>query len=152
MQVRLDGVSVSAYDEQTVWAEPFERDILPLYREHGGPLSVLRATLARYGLEDCVRIYRGNRAMVERALSGGQRLRLAFVDGDHGFEAVTRDIQAIAPRLLDGGWMCFDDAFTGYDGVDRAIREQIVADAAFDLRVQVTRKMFAARRRPRRMA
>jgi predicted O-methyltransferase YrrM len=149
MQVRLDEATVAAYDEQTVWAQPFERDILPLYRQHGGPLQVLRATLERYGIEGSVRIYRGNRALIAQALPAGQRLRLAFVDGDHGFDAVTRDIRAIAPRLLDGGWICFDDAFTGYDGVDRAIREHIVADDAFDLRVQVTRKMFAARRQPR---
>jgi len=69
------------------------------------------------------------------------------VDADHSYEAVCHDIDNIVPLLSPGGWLCFDDAFTSYDGVNRAIRDRVLASDAFDLSMQPTRKLFAARKR-----
>ena len=52
------------------------------------------------------------------------------------------------PRLVNGGWICFDDAFSCYEGVNQAIRELILADPQFDLCQQMTRKLFVARKKP----
>ena len=51
------------------------------------------------------------------------------------------------PRLSPGGWLCFDDAFTSYEGVNRAVRERVLQSDAFDLSMQLTRKLFVARKR-----
>jgi hypothetical protein len=148
MRVSLESEAVGAYETQTVWREPFERDIAPLYSEHSGILEVFRATIRAYGLSDVVFDYRGTSKISTRLRAEGHRFRLAFIDGDHGYEAVRQDIANVEPALLPGGWICFDDAFTTYDGVDRAIRDAVISNPAFDLKQQLTRKLFVARKRP----
>lgn len=147
LSVRLPEGVIDAYTTQTVWKEPFERDIAPLYARFAGTLDVFRDTIARHGLAGSVRDYRGTSAMLESAIDPAIRLRLAFVDGDHGYDAVCRDIDRIAARLVPGGWLCFDDAFTSYEGVDRAIRDRVLESGRFDATAQLTRKMFVARKR-----
>jgi hypothetical protein len=76
------------------------------------------------------------------------RCKLAFIDGDHSYEAVTADIAAVERFLVPGGWICFDDAFSCYEGVDRAISDRIINSGRYDRCQQVTRKFFVARRMP----
>jgi hypothetical protein len=45
------------------------------------------------------------------------------------------------------GWICFDDAFSSYDGVNEAIQEHIVDSGKYKNYQQMTRKFFAAQRR-----
>jgi predicted O-methyltransferase YrrM len=44
---------------------------------------------------------------------------LLFIDGDHSFEGVTRDIEAWVPHVRSGGLVLFHD--TGLEGVDRGL-------------------------------
>jgi predicted O-methyltransferase YrrM len=148
MRVRLGDEAVDAYRVQTVWREPFERDIAPLYQRSDGILDIFEQTISSNALGDVVVSYRGTSKVLARKRADGFRCRLAFIDGDHSFEAVCHDIDNIEPALLPGGWLCFDDAFTSYDGVDRAIRERVIKNCAFDLKQQLTRKLFVARKRP----
>jgi predicted O-methyltransferase YrrM len=46
-----------------------------------------------------------------------------FIDGDHTFEGVTRDIEAWAPHLRRGGLALFHD--TDIEGVDRGLRQSM---------------------------
>lgn len=145
MRVRLgDGIR-DGYQEQTVWKEPFEREVAPVYERHGGILEAFQRTIERSDLAGTVTAFRGS---VEDflAASPSPRLRLAFIDGDHGYEAVCRDIRNVDGILQDGGWLCFDDAFSSYDGVDRAIRELVLDDPRYEAGSQVTRKLFVARK------
>lgn len=144
--VEVDGRRLGAYEEQTVWAEPYERDIAPLYNRAHGILDVFRAALLEFGVADLVTPIRGDSNTLVQCLQVDTRLRLAFVDGDHGFEAVCQDVENIERYLLPGGWIAFDDAFTSYEGVDRAITKKIIESPRYDSGVQLTRKMFAARR------
>jgi hypothetical protein len=43
---------------------------------------------------------------------------LIFIDGDHSYGAVTRDIQNAAPLLKEGGVLCGDDLELQYFEVD----------------------------------
>jgi hypothetical protein len=52
----------------------------------------------------------------------------------------------IEPLLVPSGWICFDDAFSGYTGVDDAIAEGIINSKNYDIMQQLTRKLFAARK------
>jgi len=137
---------VDAFRRHTLWREPYERDVAPFYQEHHSPLDVLQASLERNGLSDLVSVHRGTSAMFARTAPGNFRCRLAFIDGDHDFDAVRQDIGTIESFLVPGGWICLDDAFTCYDGVDRAIREMIIASPKYDVSQQLTRKLFVARR------
>jgi hypothetical protein len=79
-------------------------------------------------------------------VSSDFRLRLAFSDGDHSCDAVCQDIEIVDRYLLPGGWICFDDAFSSYDGVNQAIEEKIVESGKFRNCQQLTRKFFVAQK------
>ncbi len=145
--VMIGGKRFGAYQSQTVWREPYEKTIRPLYEKKNGILEYFREAISNAGLTDVVRPFRGDIQAFLAAKSQNLSFRVAFLDGDHSYEAVLSDIEAVEPRLLPGGWICFDDAFTTYEGVDRAIRKRIIESGRYVLCQQLTRKFFAARRR-----
>lgn len=147
-KVDIGGETISAYTTQTVWREPFERDIAPLYDREDGVFERFLETLRRFDLEANTSVTRGTIEHFAETAPAGLMCRLAFIDGDHGYHAVVRDIEYVERWLSPGGWICFDDAFTGYDGVDRAVQERIIASGRYDLTYRVTRKCFIARRKP----
>lgn len=149
LAVRLGSRTVKAYDQQTVWQEPFERDIAPLYAQHEDIMDLFRAAMRANALEAVVTPVRGTSDELAGLMAGRRRCRLAFVDGDHSYEAVRRDIENVEPHLVDGGWICFDDAFSHYEGVNRAITERIIEHPGYDVGQQLTRKLFVARKKPR---
>lgn len=55
-------------------------------------------------------------------------LGLAYVDCDHSYEAVKKDIEAWYPKLVSGGIMAFHDYLT-YDGVKMAVTEFAVENS-----------------------
>jgi predicted O-methyltransferase YrrM len=146
-ETTINGVTFGGYQTQLVWKEPFERDIAPLYEKHEGILELFNATIARNGLQDVVRPFRGNGAMFARSASPDLRCRLAFIDGDHGYDEVCEDITTVERFLVPGGWICFDDAFSSYEGVNRAIEDRIINNPRYELAQQMTRKCFVARRK-----
>jgi predicted O-methyltransferase YrrM len=145
--VELDGQRYEGYREQTVWAAPFESQLKPLYAE-AGVFERFQANICARGLDRVVLPHRGTTTTFAASRPESFRTRLIFIDGDHGYPAVVNDIDRLTPFLLPGGWVCFDDARSGYDGVDRAIRDRILHDPAYDIKRQMTRKCFAARRVP----
>jgi predicted O-methyltransferase YrrM len=147
MTMTIDGTIVRAYHDQTVWQEPFERDIAPLYANHAGVLDIFNDSVRRYGLTNVISSHRGTLRSFLDSQATPQKFRLAFIDGDHGYEAVCKDIRLTDSVLCPGSWICFDDAFTSYQGVDRAIEKLIIANPGYELGQQMTRKLFVARKR-----
>lgn len=133
-----------AYMDQTVWDEPFQRDIAPLYREHDNVFEIMQESLKRFAVSDLVDCHKGTSDHFF-ASCGKRRFRLAFLDGDHSFDAVCRDITNAAANMPDGGWLCFDDAFSTYEGVDQAIKSQVWTSPRLVFARQFTRKLHAAR-------
>ncbi len=131
---------------QRVWREPFERDVLPVYDLHGGPFAAFGRAVGAAGLESTVLPHRGTSRTFAAAAGSGFRARLIFLDGDHTYGGVLEDLDALERFLMPGGWICFDDAFTCYEGVDRAIGERIAGNPAYDMRLQPTRKLYIARK------
>lgn len=139
---------IAAYQDPSVWAEPYARDIAPVYETYRGILDAFREAMARNALDGVVRPFRGDLQMFAAAAPPTLRCKLAFIDGDHSYVAVVQDIETIERFLVPGGWLCFDDAFSSYEGVDRAITEKVIASPLYDRCQQVTRKLFVARRTP----
>ncbi len=146
MEVTIGGKIHRAYVEQTVWAEPFHRDITPVYDEFPGVLEAFEAAILANGLESNVTAFRGDFSSFVNTVPGNFALRFAFIDGDHSYRAVASDIAMVERFLSPGGWLCFDDAFSSYDGVDDAIRRHVIGSGRYDCCQQLTRKLFAARR------
>lgn len=142
----LDGKTYGAYRDQTVWEEPFLRDIAPMYQRWNGTLDAFNFFVKRSELSDIVTPYRGDLDAFAGKKSADFRLRLAFIDGDHSFEAVCNDIETVERFLVPGGWICFDDAFSSYEGVDRAIQVKILDSGNYRSCQQLTRKFFVAQR------
>lgn len=147
-EVEIDGKRHRAHQEQTVWASAFDTQTSQIYLHYDSPLVCFEGQIKRLALGKVISIHHGNSTTFATGPAGKLPCKLAFVDGDHGYDAVCRDICIVKDRLVAGGWICFDDAFSSYTGVDRAVRELIIADPQFDLCQQMTRKLFVARRKP----
>lgn len=146
-QVVIEDETFVGYGEQTVWAEPFERDIKPVYEKFPRLEDAFDETIRKTKLQDVVKPYKGNLTKFLENQSDGFQIRLAFIDGDHCYHEVTRDIEHVEKILVSGGWICFDDAFSYYEGVDKAITEHIIQSGKYDICQQLTRKLFVARLR-----
>lgn len=145
--VDLGDRSVAGYEEQTVWDAPFQKDIQTLYARFNGALDAFNNTITTEGLGDVVTAFRGTGEMFVGQARPNLRVRLAFLDGDHSYDAVCADIEATERVLAPGGWIAFDDAFSVYDGVDAAIRERVIASGRYEGAHQLSRKFFVARRK-----
>lgn len=146
-EVIIDGKHYCGYQEQTVWKETFESQTEKFYESYNGVLDRFREVVTERGMDDVVRAHRGDLASLLDKLGANFRCRLAFLDGDHGFDAVCEDINNIDKHLMPGGWICFDDAFTSYDGVNRAIAKHIIANPRYERCQQMTRKLFVAQKK-----
>lgn len=143
--VELDGAeTIGGYQDQTVWDEPFQRDIVTVYQRDKSLLDIFCSNMKAEKLDSVVTPFRGTGKMFAEH-SSNLRIRLAFLDGDHSYEAVCQDIDAAEQFLIPGGWIAFDDAFSVYDGVDAAIRERIISSDRYESSHQISRKCFAAR-------
>ena len=145
--VTIGETTIRAYEQPAVWAEPYARDIAPIYETRHALIDVFRETIARNGLSEIVRPFRGNMQMFASSAPSDLRCKLAFIDGDHGYDAVCQDIDDVERFLVPGGWICFDDAFSCYEGVNRAITERVIESGRYERCQQLTRKFFVARRK-----
>jgi predicted O-methyltransferase YrrM len=131
-----------------VWQEPFTKDIAPLYEKHGSVYGIFQNTISRKGFADIVKVHRGTSSMFAGSAGDVFRCKFAFIDGDHSYQPVCDDFRNMDRFLVPGGWLAFDDAFSVYEGVDRAISENVTSNPAYDLSQQMARKLFVARKRP----
>jgi predicted O-methyltransferase YrrM len=147
--VQIGDEVVEACAITTVWDKAFRETILPVYADGRSPRKIHDDAVRRYGLEGVVKVHRATAAMFLAKQPAGQRFKIVFLDADHGEAAVSAEIDKFMPRLSPGGCICFDDAFTSYDGVDDAIVKTLLErrSAEIDLSMRVTRKMFLARKR-----
>jgi len=147
MSVEINGQVRAGYQTQNVWHTPFVNDVLPTYKNCSDLLKIWSNNIDKAGLKDSVIPYRGT---INDFLGDNpdERIKLAFLDGDHGYEALMQDIQAVKQALSPNGWLCFDDAYTCYEGVDQALNE-LTRDPDFDHFQKVGRKLFIARKKSR---
>ena len=83
--------------------------------------------LKRNGVEDVVELIEGRSDEVAR--SWNKPIDLLFIDGDHEYAAVKRDLHDWSPFLAKGGLLVMDDvsmANLGHEGPTRVVRESIL--------------------------
>jgi hypothetical protein len=144
--VNLNGRQYGANQDQTVWEEPYLRDIATMYERWPSTLSAFNHFMEKNDLQACVKPYRSDLDAFAAQAPKDLALRLAFIDGDHSFGAVCKDISTVEKFLLPGGWICFDDAFSSYEGVNNAIRVKILESKIYKNYQQLTRKFFVAQK------
>lgn len=84
----------------------------------------LRANLDRAGVNGLVQIVPKTSA---EAAPDIPECALLFIDGDHTYEAVSRDIELYLPKLRMGGMVVFHDVTAGDPGVPRAIDDHVMS-------------------------
>lgn len=142
--VTINGKTYGGYQEQTVWREPFLKDIAPLYEKFNGVYDIFIQSIRTKELDDIVVAFKGDSNDFFSKAPNTFKCKLAFVDGDHSYIAVCNDISNIEKHLVMGGWICFDDAFSHYEGVNRAIQDKIINSGNYAHCQQMTRKFFVA--------
>jgi hypothetical protein len=143
--IDIDGVDYPGCAVQTVWSEVYA-EIDQLYAEIGSLTLAFDALIGDLGLGEVVYAVRGNSARLTAMLPISFACKLAYIDGEHSYEAVRCDILNVEPFIVEGGWLCFDDAFSGYSGVDCALDELVLGRDGFGDFRQLTRKLFVARK------
>lgn len=146
-EMKIDGKQYGGYQEQTVWKETFESQTGKIYEKYHGVFDCFQETIQQRGMNGIIHPHQGDLASLLVKLPENFKCRLGFLDGDHGYSSVCNDIQNIDRCLVPGGWLCFDDAFTCYEGVNRAISELIIANPNYECCQQMTRKLFVARKK-----
>lgn len=131
--------NVAAYSIQTVWDEPFQRDIAPIYKNYNSILDVFLSSLDRFHVSDIVDYHKGD-CDSYKSLHMSKKFRLAFIDGDHSYTATVNDASFALENMPNGGWLCFDDAFSVYDGVSKAIEKTVWQNRRVSSALQLCRK------------
>lgn len=90
--------------------------------------SLLRANLERAGVDDQVEIVVDTSERV--AASWSRPVSLLWIDGDHDYEGVKRDIELWEPHLLPGAAIALHDTFV-IPGPERAVRELLVTSGRY---------------------
>jgi len=143
-KTEVNGKIISGHKEQTVWKEPFENSIKPFYEEHPNLFKYFSSNIENCGLQGTVIPFKGNSNSFKEAAEKKFRCKLLYIDGEHSYESVERDIKNLKDFIVSNGVICFDDAFSGYEGVDRAIEKLIIASGEFHSFMKLTRKLFVA--------
>lgn len=142
--VEINGNYISGLQNQTVWKEPFLNSILPFYKEHPDLLVYFNSNIKNCGLEKVVKPCQGDSFSFINGVPDNFKCRLIYIDAEHSEEAVYSDISNLKKFLVKDGAICFDDAFTSYDGVDKAIERLIINSGEFHSCTKLTRKLFVA--------
>ena len=90
--------------------------------------EIFRNNLIRLGHTGTVEIIQEDSQQAATRFPDGS-IDLVFVDGDHSYEAVKRDLQAWLPKVTKGGILSGHD-FTTRMGVYRAVDEMFGARVA----------------------
>lgn len=90
--------------------------------------GLLAANLRRFGLEGIVNVWPMTSQAAALEFSG--TIRLMFIDGDHGIEAVSRDVATWSEFLEPGGCLVLHDVGTGWPG-PAAAANALIASCRF---------------------
>lgn len=113
---------------------------------YGSTLDIFKDIMKKTGLEGAVEPFRGT--SIQYARQQNVQLRMVFIDGDHTYDGVRKDILALADRVVDNGSMCFHDYSVHFPGVVKAVDEFVVNSEGFGDIFRV-KDLLVARKRPR---
>ena len=111
-------------------------------------LAEFRGNMERACLSDAVRLLTMTSAEAAGVIE--DPVELLFIDGDHSYAAVKRDVELWFPRLIEGGVVMFHDVSTAsYRGPRRVFRRHVCLDPRFDS-IRRVGSMMVARKTARR--
>lgn len=120
----IDFVNHFSHLAPTVPDRIFEAEVLPVYQKYGS----LTAAFAIHTEpeKDTIVAHRGTSTTFFSKQSLGFKIRMAFIDGGHSYEDVTRDIENVEPHLVSGSYICFDDFSGDFPSVVKGVQDRII--------------------------
>lgn len=82
--------------------------------------DVFIENITKVGLKDCVNLLDMENTAAAKILEK-KSIRFLFIDGDHTFSGVSKDIKLFLPMLKKGSIVIFDDYFKGFPGLIEAV-------------------------------
>lgn len=105
-------------------------------RNTGMPIDerIVRHNLAKSGVKDedltLIKAYSSDEAAVQRA--SASTFNYAFIDGDHTFEGIQKDVVLYGPMIRPGGFMILDNyGDETWPDVARFVDEEMMKDEAY---------------------
>lgn len=97
----------------------------------------------RVGLGSHITPFKGNSTLYMESQGKGSKFRLIFIDGDHTYQGVKKDIEALRDAVVPGGYVCFHDYSASFPGVVKAVDELILNSPEYQQRCLVGSLMIA---------
>ena len=94
-------------------------------------LDLFKDIMHKVGLKDVITPFKGTSSAFAESIQSGTKFRMIFIDADHSYEGVSRDIFSLVNLLIDDGIFCFHDYSKGFPGVLKAVNEHIISSKDF---------------------
>lgn len=143
----IDNHRFGAYrTEHPIYNDTFQEHFRPVYKTEISLLKIFSRFIKLYDMEDTITVHKGNIETFSNLVGSDFRGKFAFIDGDHDYIGVTKDIRHIVQWLVPSGILCIDDVGGVFEAVTRAVDDNIRTDKFINA-ANLTRKLFAATRR-----
>ena len=93
--------------------------------------DIFNDILAKVNLEGQITPFKGNSSAFMAQQEGHVQFRMVFIDGDHTYQGVKKDIEALSGSVAKGGYMCFHDYCQSFPGVVKAVDELIFSSSQY---------------------
>lgn len=95
-------------------------------------LDILNDILSRLNMGGLITPFKGNSPAFMGQHGNGTRFRMMFIDGDHTYQGVKKDIEALSGALASGGYICFHDYCSSFPGVIQAVDEMVFSSPCYE--------------------
>jgi len=93
-------------------------------RFYDSTLEIFTDIIKKVGLERHIEPFKGT--SVDYSQLHKIPLRMAFIDGDHTYDGVKKDVFALSDMIVENGYLCFHDYSNSFPGVVRAVDELVI--------------------------
>lgn len=129
----------SAYkSEHRIYDDTFASRFLPVYSKNESILVQFIDNINSYELDGVAIPFRGDISDFTKS-HPGIRPKLIFIDGDHDYLSVRRDIEVSVSILDSHGVMCIDDVGGAFTSVTKAVLDSQLSNV-----ILITRKLSIA--------
>lgn len=112
---------------------------------YNNTLDIFRDIVKKVNLESHITAFKGNAVRYMEAHGHSAKFRLVFIDGDHTYQGVKKDIEALCGAVVSGGHVCFHDYCPSFPGVVKAVDEFILGSGGFQQRC-LTKSLLVAKK------
>ena len=112
---------------------------------YANTLDIFNDIVGKVNIRSHITAFKGNSSAYMEKPGRHAKFRMVFIDGDHTYQGVKKDIEALSGAIVPGGYICFHDYCSSFPGVIKAVDELILSSSAYQQRCLV-RSLAVARK------